>query len=64
MAVHNLPWNCPNPHCQEPHNPPSVPIDGKIRCRSCGWEREVSGAIPVGDMPDLFELPDGEDPQK
>lgn len=57
MPPPNLPWNCPNPYCEDPHNPTSVPIDGKVRCRSCGWERRVKVAEPepVDDFPGLFQ---------
>jgi len=52
----NLPWNCPNPYCKEPHNPSSTPVNGVIKCRSCGWERRVSAPEPeaVDDLPGLF----------
>ena len=61
----SLPWNCPNPYCKEPHNPSSTPVDGVIRCRSCGWERRVAAAEPeaVDDLPGLF-APYQEDPSK
>lgn len=61
----SLPWNCPNPYCKEPHNPSSTPVDGVIRCRSCGWERRVAAPEPesVDDLPGLFSLRP-EDPEK
>jgi hypothetical protein len=57
MPAPSLPWNCPNPYCEDPHNPSSVPVDGKIRCHSCGWERKVMPAAPesVDDLPGLFQ---------
>lgn len=56
MVVPNHPWNCPNPYCEEPHNPSSIPVDGVIRCHSCGWERKVATREPesVDDLPGLF----------
>jgi hypothetical protein len=52
----NLPWNCPNPYCKDPHNPSSTPVNGIIRCRSCGWERRVAKREPesIDDLPGLF----------
>lgn len=59
MGVPNLPWNCPNPNCQEPHNRTSIPVDGKIVCHSCGWEREAPPAPEsLDDFEGLFEPPD------
>jgi hypothetical protein len=57
VPMPNLPWNCPNPYCEEPHNPSSVPVAGKVRCHSCGWEREVKAPEPeaVDDLPGLFQ---------
>ncbi len=52
----NLPWNCPNPYCKEPHNADSTPVDGAIKCHSCGWERRIAAPPPepVDDLPGLF----------
>jgi len=41
MPVSNLPWNCPNPYCEDPHNPSTIVENGVARCHSCGWERRV-----------------------
>jgi hypothetical protein len=56
MSTPILPWNCPNPYCEEPHNASSVPVDGVIRCHSCGWERKVKVPEPenLDDWPGLF----------
>jgi len=56
MPALNLPWNCPNPYCEDPHNPASTPVDGVIRCHSCGWEQKVKAREPenLDDWPDLF----------
>ena len=61
----NLPWNCPNPYCKEPHNPSSEPVNGVIKCRSCGWERRVAAPEPeaVDDLPGLFTTAQ-EEPKK
>jgi hypothetical protein len=58
----NLPWNCPNPYCKDPHNPSSAPVNGVIRCRSCGWERRVAKPEPesIDDLPGLFTLLESE----
>ena len=57
MGVPNLPWNCPNPYCEDPHNPSSIAVDGMIRCHSCGWERRVAAPQPesLDDFPELFQ---------
>ena len=33
-----------------------MPVDGVIKCRSCGWERRVAAPEPeaVDDLPGLF----------
>ena len=65
MGTPNLPWNCPNPYCKDPHNPSSTPVNGVIKCHSCGWERRVAQAQPeaVDDLPGLFSsIP--EEPKK
>jgi len=56
MPAPDLPWNCPSPYCPDPHNPSSRPVDGKIRCRSCGWERSVVVREPenLDELPGLF----------
>ncbi len=56
MPAPDLPWNCPSPYCTDPHNPSSRPVDGVIRCRSCGWERRVAPPEPenLDDWPGLF----------
>lgn len=61
----NLPWNCPNPYCKEPHNPSSTPVNGVIKCHSCGWERRVAAPEPeaVDDLPGLFSTSQ-EEPKK
>lgn len=54
------PWNCPNPYCESPHNPSSEPVDGKVRCRSCGWERPAARAtkpVPLDNVDGLFDVP-------
>ena len=65
MPVANLPWNCPNPYCKDPHNPSSTVVNGVIRCHSCGWERKVTAREPesVDDLPGLFQTP-VKDPKK
>ncbi|HEY3170497.1 MAG TPA: hypothetical protein VGK08_05800 [Thermoanaerobaculia bacterium] len=57
MVAPNLPWNCPNPYCEDPHNRSSIPVGGKVRCHSCGWERKVITPEPesVDDLPGLFQ---------
>lgn len=57
MAVPNLPWNCPSPYCEDPHNPSTIVVDGVIRCHSCGWERRVAPPKPesLDDFPGLFQ---------
>ncbi len=62
MAAPDLPWNCPSPYCPEPHNPSSRPVDGVIRCRSCGWERRAVEREPenLDDFPGLFQVPEPE----
>ncbi len=61
----NLPWNCPNPYCKDPHNPSSIPVEGVVTCHSCGWERKVSKPEPepVDELPGLF-TPRAADPEK
>jgi hypothetical protein len=56
MAVPDLPWNCPNPYCADPHNPSSKAVDGVIRCHACGWQRKAVAREPepVDDLPGLF----------
>lgn len=56
MPVPDLPWNCPNPYCDSPHNPSSAAVNGVVRCHSCGWERKVTIRAPedLDDFPGLF----------
>ncbi len=57
MPFANLPWNCPNPYCEDPHNESSTPVEGVIRCHSCGWQRRVTAPEPesLDDLPGLFQ---------
>jgi hypothetical protein len=57
MPSPDLPWICPSPYCTEPHNPSSKPVDGVVRCRSCGWERKAAVREPesLDDLPGLFQ---------
>ena len=66
MPVPDLPWNCPSPYCPEPHNPSSRPVDGVIRCRSCGWERRVAPPEPenLDEWPGLFTPKEGDKEEK
>lgn len=66
MAAPDLPWNCPSPYCPEPHNPSSRPVDGVIRCRSCGWEKRVAEREPenLDDFPGLFQVPEPDPDRK
>jgi hypothetical protein len=61
----NLPWNCPNPYCKDPHNPSSTPVGGVVTCHSCGWERKVAQPEPepIDEFPGLF-TPREADPEK
>jgi hypothetical protein len=65
MAARDLPWNCPSPYCTDPHNPSSKPVDGVVRCRSCGWERKVTAPEPenIDDLPGLFSQKDPRKPE-
>jgi hypothetical protein len=65
MPAPDLPWNCPSPYCPDPHNPSSRPVDGVIRCRSCGWSRRVAPPEPenLDDWPGLF-TPKAPEPKK
>jgi len=57
MPVSNLPWNCPNPYCEDPHNPTTIVENGVARCHSCGWERKIAAPKPesLDDFPELFQ---------
>ena len=57
MVALTLPWNCPNPYCEDPHNPSSSAENGVVRCHSCGWQRKVAVAQPesLDDFPELFQ---------
>jgi hypothetical protein len=65
MAARDLPWNCPSPYCTDPHNLSSKPVDGVVRCRSCGWERKVTEPEPenIDDLPGLFSPKDPQKPE-
>ena len=56
MPFADLPWICPNPHCEDPRNPSSIPVDGMIRCHSCGWQKKATVQEPesIDDLPGLF----------
>jgi hypothetical protein len=56
MVAPDFPWLCPSPHCPDPRNSSSRPVNGVIRCRSCGWERKVAAPEPenLDDFPGLF----------
>jgi hypothetical protein len=60
MGIPNLPWNCPNPYCEDPHNPSTIVTNGVVRCHSCGWERRVAAPQPesLDDFPELFQPKD------
>jgi hypothetical protein len=57
MVALDLPWNCPSPYCTDPHNPSSKPVDGVVRCRSCGWGPKVTQPEPqnIDNLPGLFQ---------